>query len=215
MTMISSIRQFIGKPGERSRVAMRNVNIPRKPGWVTVSKWTGLFSRKLVNDPVRNIFEYSELLLQHGRVCWGHSVIANTEMFEPGAEDCPGVFVYSDDPFVDRFPGWLGRPASHLQYYHSDETRAPNPPRCYEHYLAIRDEMNYQENTQLSPVLTENRVVYYVSVLIFREHLPHGYLTGHLVPMLTLNREGYPKMAMILPCQLWPDELRDEWEIDR
>ena len=212
MTMISSIRTFVGKPGHRSSVALRNISIPKPPSWMELSRMSDIFRPNKTYNPLQNIFTNSDVLLAHGRISWGYLVMANTLMFELGDDDHPGVFVYSHDPFVDRYPRWLSRPASHISYYHNEETPAPNPPSCYQHYISIRDEVHYQTNQQLPLVMTDNRVVHYASIIIFRQHLPHGHLTGKLVPMLTLDTENHPKMAMILPCQLWPDDLLADWE---
>jgi hypothetical protein len=200
MTTIQRLRDYLGPPGKRDPQRLADLSLAKRPSWATFG-------------PIQSLFEHHEELLARGSICWAYLVMANSVMWEPGSETCaPASVVWSEDPFVDRFPHWLERPASHLGKYHSNSTASPNPPVAYREYLRIRDEMLHVSHVKLPPHMTGGRVVYSQTVLLMRAHLPLGYLTGSLFPLLQLRASDVPPTAMVFPANLWPPELRRSWE---
>lgn len=70
-------------------------------------KWFGLATR-LAYDPRDDVSlalqPHYRLLLESGDVAWGALAQVNARMFLPGADDLPGVTVYSSDPHFDANP---------------------------------------------------------------------------------------------------------------
>jgi hypothetical protein len=206
MTTIERVRKLNGAPHRRRPEQLARFNLPARPEWANRE---GLGNY----HPIRLIFDNSQALFAGGTICWGYVVMANTVLFRSGPEPCSAAaVVWSADPFVDRFPHWLAGPASHLGHYNTESTPAPQPPTAHYLYLRMRDHFVHGDGIPLPPYMTEGRLVHLLAVPIFREHLPKGYLTGQLMPLLVLPRTHLPAMGMVLPCAVWPEELRRAWE---
>lgn len=200
MTTIDRLRAHLGPPGQRDPQLLATLRWLDRPPWADAG-------------PLGALFDHQQTLLQHGTLCWAYLVMANSALWQPGPEPCAAAFaVWSDDPFVDRFPHWLQRPASYLGNYHGASTRSPTPPIAYREYLRIRDETMHVSHLLLPPHMTEGRAVYSQAVLLVRAHLPRGYVTGRLFPLLQLRAPGIPPTAMVFPSSLWPAQLRHVWE---
>jgi hypothetical protein len=205
MTTIERMRKLIGEPGRRRPEQLAHFNLPVRPEWA--------HPENLGNSPRALIFDHAQEVFRKGIICWGHIVIANEALYRPGTEAClPAAVVWSVDPFVDRFPHWLSVPAQHLDHYGDEPTPAPQPPSAHCAYLHIRDMHATYENLALPPYMTEGRLVHLFEVMIFRQHLPKGYLTGKLMPLLVSTKAVLPALGMAVPCAIWPDELRRAWE---
>jgi hypothetical protein len=201
MTTIQRVRDRCGAPGHRKSTELAEIRFPPRPGWAEAS------------NPIRALFDHQDLVLNEGKICWGYIVMANLVLYAPGPQLVSAAnVVWSIDPFVDRFPFWLVRPADHLAHYHDEATRAPQPPIAHLEYLRTRDEHCHVSSIRLPLHMTDGRVVHVLTVLVYRDHLPKGYLTGRLVPLLVLHERHLPATGMILPSSLWPDELRRAWE---
>jgi len=167
----------------------------------------------LSSRPIQALFDHQNELLARGSVCWAYLVMANEVLWRPGPEPYGAAsVVWSADPFVDRFPYWLERPARHLRKYHEESTQSPSPPLAYRDYLQIRDETLHVSHSALPPHMTDGRAVYNQSVLLVRAHLPKEKLTGRLFPLLQLRAPDVTATAMVLPSVLWPAEVRRAWE---
>jgi hypothetical protein len=200
VTTIDRLREHLGAPGRRDPQFLSTLALRERPAWA-------------VAGPIRALFDHQRDLLAQGSVCWAYLVMANMVLWRPGPEPYAAAdVVWSEDPFVDRFPYWLSRPAMHLRHYHEEATGSPNPPLAYREYLQIRDETMHVSHSLLPPHMTEGRAVYSQTVLLVRAHLPQKQLTGRLFPLLQLRAPNVTPTAMVLPSSLWPTEVRRVWE---
>ena len=200
MTTIDRLREHLGAPGRRDPRLLATLALLERPAWAN-------------RGPIQALFDHQHQLLARGSVCWAYLVMANMVLWRSGPEPYAAAsVVWSEDPFVDRFPYWLARPAEHLGHYHEESTASPNPPLGYREYLQIRDETMHVSHSSLPPHMTDGRAVYSQSVLVVRAHLPQAKLTGRLFPLLQLRAHDVTPTAMVLPSMLWPAEVRRTWE---
>jgi hypothetical protein len=205
MTTIERMRRLIGVPGRRRPEQLAHFALPERPGWA--------HAKQIGNSPLALVFDHAQEVFRKGTICWGYIVVANEVLNQPGPESCsPAAVVWSVDPFVDRFPHFLAMPAQHLKQYFEVATFAPQPPSAHFTYLHMRDWYATYGNLAVPPYLTDGRLVHLCEMPIFRAHLPKGYLTGKLMPLLVLPKSVLPAMGMAVPCAIWPEELRRAWE---
>lgn len=200
MMTIERVRERCGAPGARRKSELAKITFPVRPPYATGG------------GPAAAMFTDWYALVQEGVVCWGYFVVADGDLFVPDAAPvAPAIVIWSVDPFVDRFPYWLSRPAAHLSHYRDRDTLPPQPPQAHHCYLRIRGDVFRHGNVRLPPHMTDGRAVYQLTVNVFPEHLPRRFLAGKLVPLLVLHKRGYADTGMVLPSTLWPAELRRAW----
>lgn len=154
------------------------------------------------NDALLRIFADQDELLLRGRVVWGALVQANALLFEPGSMDHPADIVYGVGAGWDDRPDVVAMVASEIGDLKGTEPDHPDLQWIAWH---TTNEMDRALKTPLPPRLSRGSEMYLATIVIQRKHLPHGYLTGGLFPLI-INPEETP-CAMILPARYWPSEL--------
>ena len=151
----------------------------------------------LPHDPLlARWFETLPLLWREGEVVWSHLVQANSLLFRPGTENCPGEVLYDPTGRVDpqRFPD-AARAMFGLK-----GLRLRNP------WMAFFAEVLTHERTRTSgvelPASLGARGLQTATLLFFRGHLPGGVLGAHRLPILVSPK--VPGMVMMLPSRFWP-----------
>lgn len=156
-------------------------------------------------DELMEIYRHQGTLMRKGRIVWGASVQANTNLFQPGPHDHPAMAIHSADPFFDKNPICLAAIARRLFQL---KGTIPNDPD--EHRLAemITNEMERGMGWVVPKSCTEGREVISTSYMVVRQHLPNGVLRCAWYPLLT-----HPDTAavMIVPSSYWPDGLVRIW----
>lgn len=128
-----------------------------------------------------------------GKIRYGYVVEANNEMFrfkDLQTVVLPGVVIYSTDEFYDENPLELKKIANELYY-----NRRHN---------ILRNELKYFTAQRLPDELTGGRDVYVTTIVFYRLHLPLGYLTDSLLPLV-----ADPKHTgvFIVDPKYWTDTL--------
>lgn len=164
---------------------------------------------KVPSDALWEIYRRQEWVYTQGIVVWGHIVQANSQLFSPGQTDCPASVLYSTDLWFDGQPEALGAIAEQL--FAVKGKRHPDPGMA-EFSRMLANEVDRAPRLPVPPALTGGRPVFHTSVMVVRGHLPRGYLTHSLFPLLIEPRHTFA--AIILPSRFWPPELLRLWDPD-
>ncbi|NTW29530.1 MAG: hypothetical protein HGA39_09255 [Coriobacteriia bacterium] len=167
----------------------------------------GLFARRYVSgsrpswmeddDDLMEFFRNQDLLMHEGGVVWGALVQANTLLFSPGKMDHPAMVIYAPDRSLDACPEWLSSVAREL--YQLKNTMPEEPDRR-ELASMITDEMERGLGWTVPSSITGGKLIKSSSVMVFRQHLPHGVLKGDFFPLLF---HPDTSAVMIVPSRYW------------
>ena len=167
------------------------------------------FREKLLNrdDRYDQFYTDQEMIYKHGRIVWGHIIQANNALYEPGTDDLPAAIIYSDDPEMDKYPHLLDEYASSLYHIKGQATT----PELSEFSRKLADEIESDWKLKIPKSLTGVYQCYYLTNMIFRKHLPDGFLESGLFPIMI-----YPEktdVGFVLPSQFWTkDFIADSWK---
>lgn len=120
-----------------------------------------------------NKWLHDRSVIATGKIRYGYVVEANNEMFrfkDLQTVSLPGVVIYSTDEYYDSNPMALKKIAYEL--YRKKRSNE------------LRNELRYFAATRLPDELTEGRAVYMTTIMFYRLHLPLGYLTDSLLPLV-------------------------------
>jgi hypothetical protein len=163
--------------------------LPQPPSWC-------------LRDPLMQLFQDRLKILQGGRVVWGHFVQANGLLFSPGAFDSPATMLYGLDPIWDDNPRTLQTIAHEL---YAMKGSVPQEPQFREIAAHLTSEWDRSMVMRVPEPIARGYELVVTSVMVHRRHLPSGYLTSGLVPLVINPRET--PCTMILPARYWPLEL--------
>jgi hypothetical protein len=191
---IAACRAAIGHPPRKLGDSPHLKFAP--PGWMS----------QFPRDPLWEIYRHQAKLYQRGVVVWGHIVQANNRLFTPGPDDCPASVIYSPDPALDNKPASLERIAQSL---FAVKGTGQSDAELAEFSRLLANERDRAMRLAVPKSLCEGVQVYHTGVMVVRKHLPRGYLTGSLFPLLI--QPSITPAAIILPSQYWPPELTERW----
>lgn len=148
-------------------------------------------------------------LWAEGRVVWGSVLAAASTAFEPGVLHEWADLIWSDDPFVQADPRLLLELGD--LFWVQRETDISTPHLGGATRFA-RDSTTMRAQIRRYPgLLSAGRVVWHCGCIVYRSHLPGGFIREKVVPML---REPDHRVdgVMLLPSAFWADALLGEWE---
>jgi hypothetical protein len=190
------------------QICQRNLGpAPRSIGWFDrFSYWSihpPLWAKK---DQLQLFFKNQHRLRCQGQVVWGNIVQANTGLFMPGHIGYPADIVYASQPPANFEPEIL-RSIAH-QIYGLKDTQPTDPvaKKVADH---LTDEYQRIFGLYVPSSLASGIPCEISTIFIVRNHLPNGYLSQVLVPLLLSPEQ--PKIAMILPSKYWPAAMVDWW----
>lgn len=165
-----------------------------------------LWLRQRPSDGLNTLFENLPALFTAGTVVWGHIIQANSLLFQPGADDCPGELVYSltDAQRVD--PDYLGQVAHQLFSLKGTEPADPDLAPIAEY---LTNEMIRVFGLAVPKTISANLPCRISTTFFVRKHLPLRRLCTPLLPIVVNPVEPY--VAMPLPARYWPQSLIDWW----
>ncbi|BAY27627.1 hypothetical protein NIES2100_74520 [Calothrix sp. NIES-2100] len=158
------------------------------------------------------LYRDQNILWKKGIVVWGRIVQANNLLFDPGKWDHPAVIVFSPVPVFDSKLKDLTRIAHDLYELKDKKLNHPEMADFVTFAEAITNEMDCLFNVKIPESLTLNQLVYFTSIMVYRKHLPGGYLKSGWFPIL-IAPDKTPA-AMILPAKYWFSEILDLWCCD-
>ena len=164
-----------------------------RPAWLTETD--GLFA----------IYERYRELAQHGELALAVVMMANEVMWEPGDHDAPASVIYTFDPVLQSWPEHLETISGRMYQFHQASGEPPRDP--WHRLLLDRLHSGYERTMHqlVPPDIAEGFVCYESSCMLFRKHLPAGYLDRRFVPVLVLRRGPTPHPCAVVPGSLWPE----------
>jgi hypothetical protein len=205
-------------PREPTRSMMRELLEEVRTNLGTPPRSLGFFNRRRLRvrppkwmrrrDELREIYRDQAQLLEEGTVVWGATVQANNALFSPGEGDSPAMVVYAADQTFDQSPERLIEIATRM-FQLKDTT--PEDPRERRVAELVSDEMGRQMGWLLPKHFADGRKVYAATYMVFRQHLPDGYLESRWLPLLI---HPDTDSVMIVPSVYWPDALVGLWSKD-
>lgn len=156
------------------------------------------------SDPLFDICRQQMHLLGEGKIVWAALVMANNLMFRPGQDDCPGLLVYSLDPYFDERPQEL-RAIAHKIFELKEST--PEDPALQAIAKLVTEETDRSMGWKVPEAFTD-KDVRAATFLVFRKHIPRGVLHGPPFPILV---HPSTQAVMIVPHEAWPVKLIGAW----
>ncbi len=71
----------------------------------------------------------------------------------------------------------------------------------------VTEEMSRPQSVALPLTLSEQREVFLSALIVWRAHLPFGFLRGTLLPLLVMP--GETRATLIVPGRFWGDALKN------
>ena len=162
------------------------------PAWMNAS-----------GDPVRIFYEKQETLFRKGRIGWGALVQADDGAFAPGADDLPGVLVYSEDEYFDARPMELAAIGARLL----ELKAAGGGSELARFAQGVRNDSGRPLGVAVPAALSAKEPLL-SSFVAIRAHLPDGVLAGTWFPVLIHSSSVVP---MIVPSTFWPPAMLQAW----
>ncbi|MEP6502593.1 MAG: hypothetical protein ABJD97_04655 [Betaproteobacteria bacterium] len=156
-------------------------------------------------DALREAVDRQALLLAEGTVVWAALVQANKLLFKAGPDDCPAQVVYSRDTAFDAQPQELRAIAQRIFKLKGSDPKDPLEKRIAD---KVTNEMDRTMGWRL-PIELTDRPVFSAALMVWRQHIPAGVLSGASFPVL-----AHPdtQAVMIVPVEFWPIELVQLWK---
>lgn len=168
----------------------RSYYFPKPPEWLN-------------SAPLGRILKERDALLRVGHIVPATLVQANQALYHPGDSDLPALAIWSEDLELETDPVQLRLLARRL-FHLKGKTVEGELSEIARH---ITSERSSPLKLPLPENFTAGRSVYLSDVFIFRRHLPFGYLTSPLLPLLAIP--GQQSQVHVLPGRFWADELKD------
>ncbi|MBX3458884.1 MAG: hypothetical protein KF696_02825 [Planctomycetes bacterium] len=194
---INQIRHALGK-APRSHINLHDPYLtPPIPAWAQL----------MPNEQLLEQYSQHSFLFMEGDVGWAALVQANDRLFKPsgGANAMPALVVFSPQQYFDEVPNELDDVATEL--FELREQRLC-PPELAPFKLELRNERGRYGRRAVPATMCGGREVHLVDVVVHREHLPQGKLTGGFFPVL--HHPG-TWCVWIVPSRFWPLALIDPW----
>lgn len=193
--LLDGVRNSIGTPPQQLGFWTRWRLRKRPPEWMP---------RK---DDLRNVYVEQKHLLDEGEVLWAALVHANGMLFQPGLMDHPAMTIYAPDNSFDKHPSHLRQIAARLFQLKGTTAGGPEAQRWGD-MLANESEVDREFGWLVPKSWTEGREVRATQFMVFRKHLPGGFLRSGWFPLLVHDQTA---AVMICPKNFWPQELVDLW----
>jgi hypothetical protein len=162
--------------------------------------------KKRPKDDFWEVFRKQNKIYSDGVVVWAHIVQANSNLFSKGVVESGASIIYSPDPAFDDKPDALGIVAQTL---FAIKGTAQSDPGLAGFSRMLANEMDRAMRLPVPRDLTADYEVYHTSIMVPRKHLPHGYLTESIFPLL-INPKVTAATIMV-PSQYWPPALLASW----
>ncbi len=177
--------------------------IPRSFGAIDASQFFPIAPDWAVRDELYEVVRQREVLFNRGRIVLSARIMANRSLYSLGSNPSAMVVIWSEDAFFEEAPEELAFLAREVA---SIKNTSPGGDQA-EVASLLTDEMSRPLNFPLPHSFSLGRPVFLSSLLVWREHLPFGFLTSMFLPLLVLPEET--GATMILPGHFWSDALKD------
>jgi hypothetical protein len=189
-------------------ICQRNFGMaPRSFSWI--DRFTYLSIRTpswAINDTLQTFFKNQNRLMCQGNLVWGAVVQANTALFIAGRTSYPADVIFSDKTPPDFDPEILTEIATIVFRLKNTEPTDPLLLKVAKH---LTDEYDRTFGLLVPSSFCLNISCELSTIYIDRQHLPNGYLSRSLFPLIVSPSQ--PKIATILPSRYWPSAMIDWW----
>jgi hypothetical protein len=180
---------------------------PRSFNWIDrityLSIRTPLWAQ---NDTLQTFFKNQSRLMCQGNLVWGQVVQANTALFIPGRTAYPADVIFPTKQIPDFEPEILTEIATIIFRLKGTEPTDPLLLKVAKH---LTDEYDRTFGLFIPSSFCLNIPCELSTIYIDRKHLPNGYLSRSLFPLIVNSKT--PKIATILPSKYWPPAMIDWW----
>lgn len=159
------------------------------------------------------LYRDQRILMKRGMVVWAHLVQANNLLFEKGKFNHPANIVCSPDYLFDDNLSKLAIISRELYQLKNQKIEHPEMSELKVFADAITNENRGLLNVEIPNSITFNKTVYFTTIMVYRKHIPLGYLKSGWFPVL-IAPEKTPA-AMILPSRYWSSSLIEAWSANR
>lgn len=161
-------------------------------------------------DDLRFIYTEQEMLFEKGNICYGSIIQANSILFKSFPPfNCPATLIYSMSPEIEENPYILNEIA-HTIFYYKDKPLNEVPEGLREFARVITDELDRSSFYGTASDSEGNTIdIGFLSLMVFRKHLPKSKLCGCTVPLIVAPERC--KSIMILPEEYWSENFKKAW----
>ncbi|MDE6728837.1 MAG: hypothetical protein K2J80_13015 [Oscillospiraceae bacterium] len=197
---------------ENFKANAAKITLPQKPRWLKEE------------DKLSLLYSEFSQLIDHGSVFWAYTVQANKVLFEkpvqslfsklffPAAGASAAEIVYAHNrPEATEYDPLIMRNFTHYLYECKGKPDEEIPEWLREAAAVITDEYDRSrviikagERDNFSMNLTMQ------TIIVFREHLPKGFLKCSLLPLIAAPQSC--TSTMIFPYIYWTKTFREYWE---
>jgi hypothetical protein len=196
--LIAETRDRFGDPPRAFGFLQRWHLRLKRPSW-----W------KQAGEEISAIYRDQRFLMNLGQIAWGVMVQANNLLFEPGADDCPGVVIYSPDrKRTDSLTPLLDM-ASALGDLKESE---PSDPYEQRYGRMLAGELEGGRGQRIPKSISRGVDVFSTAVMFHRKHLPTGLLSQGHFPVLF---HPSTKAVIVVPSRYWSPDLIRDWKDKR
>jgi hypothetical protein len=177
--------------------------IPRPISWFEQATYLSSSAPAwAIKDELQTFFKNQAWLMKQGHLVWGSAVQANVQLFSPGIDSCPADVVYPTKQILDFDPEVLKVIA--LKIYDLKGTQ-PDDKSLIKVANHLTNELERVFGLFVPSSFCENIPCGISTIFIARKHLPNGYLSQTIFPLMVSPEQ--PKIAMILPSRYWPTAM--------
>lgn len=144
--------------------------------------------------------------MSQGKLVWGNIIQANNYLFTPGNCSYPADVIYPVKQPQNFEPEVLREIASKIFRLKGTEPTDPLLLKVANH---MTDECDRTFGLFVPSSFCLNIPCELSTIFVNRQHLPNGYLSRSLFPLIVSSEQ--PKIAMILPSRFWPSAMVDWW----
>lgn len=205
--------QWIHELSEKIGRAPRDVTPDMRRVWALpdLPQWAA-------RDPLAGVWEHHSRLLATGDLALSCLVMANNTLFEPGHKaPAPATLAWTRDVVLTAQPERL-QAIAHLLFRFYFEAEDPISVQVAPTLRRLSSDLRtgrVRPLGQVVPVqLTRGALVYYTTVMVVRDHLPGGLISGSFLPILT-QQAGPGAVAVVVPGELWPEGWAQAWREGR
>lgn len=170
----------------------------------------GLKGMRPQEEPLLGTLLRQKDIWREGKIVWGHIIVANRALWQPGENDLPGEVVYSldapDTEALEKLPK-IARALSDAKF--SEKPIEAFPPEEQEIVEHLRNERDRAFGMAVPPSFSQGLRCFTSTFWAHRAHLPEKALGGRLLPLLVLVKKVHD--VLIIPGKFWPDDLRLPW----
>jgi hypothetical protein len=190
------------------QICQRNFGTaPRSFSWIDRLRYLSIGTPSWArNDTLQTFFKNQHRLMSQGELGWGNIVQANTALFIPGQTSYPADVIFTAKQIPNFDPEILREIASKIFRLKGTEPADPQLLKVAKH---MTDEYDRTFGLFVPSNFCLNIPCELSTIFIDRKHLPNGYLSRSLFPLIVSPAQ--PKIATILPSRYWPPAMIDWW----